>query len=167
MDARQDDQDSIESIFGSLQVKFIADSLMKSRKVSPQDEVSYDPVDMMSLSRDNYTITAHHVPIEEIIKHGSGSCKKCNSKGYQVSYIVKNRVPNPQDYVILSEKPLTEMTPEEKKLWMEVEKKKTTWKIMLPCRCAMKAFMKDERNIMCNDAGNIVARLTYVMKEQK
>jgi hypothetical protein len=155
---------NLEDVFNPTNFKLILDEIMKSRKVSPQDVVSYSPIERAQ-DGVTYVIKAEHVPIETVVKYASSSCKECYGKGHYVAYIVKAKVPNPQDYVILSEEPVVGMTEERKKLWLEVEKKKPTWKIMFPCRCAIKGISKKESLICSNTAGNIVTKVTYEIKQ--
>jgi hypothetical protein len=155
---------NLEDIFDETTMKYIMKEVMKSRRVSPTDEVSYSPVERQQ-DGVTYVVKAEHVPIEDIVKHASSRCRDCNSKGYSVRHIEKAKIPNPQDYVILSDKPIDSMTDEEKKLWVEVEKKKKMWRIMLPCHCAIKGLTRVQHTIFTNATGNIVAQITYEKKQ--
>ena len=156
----------IEEIFDAIILKHIINDIMKSRKVSPQDEVTYQLVEK-EYKGTTYVIKAEHVPIEHLIKYSSSNCKKCNSKGYSIIYVSKSKIANPQDFVVLADRSVEKMSDEEKKLWLEVEKKKPTWRVMLPCKCTIKNISKKEHTIVANDMGNIVARLSYEIKQEQ
>jgi hypothetical protein len=156
----------LEEVFGTTSLNLILKNLMKTRKVSPEDQVTYEPVET-ELSGVRYIIKAEHIFVEEIIKYGSSNCNKCNGKGYRIVHLEKRKIPNPQDYVILSDRNIETMSEEEKKIWVEMEKKKTTWKLMLPCICAIRKMAKREGAIFSNPTGNIVARLSYEIAENK
>lgn len=157
-------QKSLEEIFNETTMKFITQELMKTRSVSPTDEITYSPVEKEQ-DGVTYVITAEHVPIEVVMKHADRNCRMCNSKGYSVRHMEKSRVPNPQDFILLSDSPIEGMTDEQKKLWMEMEKKKKMWRVMLPCRCALKNLSKKQHPIASNEIGNIVAKITYQVKK--
>jgi hypothetical protein len=150
----------IEELLNPTQFDFVVKNLLNSRRVSPEDEVSYTPVETEH-NGIRYLVKAAHVSVDEIRQHGQSSCKKCIGKGYSIVYLDKSKIPNPQDYVILSEKPIETMTEEEKKLWIEVEKKKKLWKVLIPCKCAIKRLSRLQRTIVSNQVGNIVAKLSY------
>ena len=156
----------LESILDAVAFKYVIIEIMKTRAVSPQDEVTYQPIEK-KYKDVTYIIKAEHVPIEYLIKYSSSNCKKCNSKGYSIIYVSKSKIANPQDFVVLADRSVEKMSDEEKKLWLEVEKKKPTWRVMLPCKCTIKNISKKEHTIVANDMGNIVARLSYEIKQEQ
>jgi len=154
----------LSEIFGETELKFILQEVMKTRKVSSTDVVSYTPIDK---EKDGvkYVIKAEDVPIRELMGYATSSCRGCNGKGYSVRQVDKSKIPNPQDFVILSDRPIEGMTEAEKKLWLEVEKKKKLWRVMLPCYCTIKGISKKQSLISANALGNIVVRITYEVKQ--
>jgi hypothetical protein len=157
------DRKDLVDVFSETSLKFISEAVLKTRKVSPEDKVSYEDIER----EENgvvYIVKAEHVPIDDLVGHALSGCKNCHGKGYYICNLDKAKIPNPQDYVILAEKNIVDMPEAEKKLWLEVEKKKKLWRIMLPCRCALKAITKKQPGIFTNEPGNIVARLSCVVK---
>lgn len=139
--------------------------LSASRKVELDDTVTFKPVEIIQDTK-TYVLTAEHVSVQDIAKYGQDSCRSCYGKGYFLSLLEKRRIPNPQDYLVLSEKNVETMTAPEKGLWLEVQKKEKMWKIMFPCRCALRKMAKVEPNMVSNEAGNIAFRITYLIKEE-
>ena len=155
---------TLAEMFGDLELKHIVQEVMKTRRVSVDDVVTYTPTER-TIDGVVYEIKAADVPVKELMTYAASNCKSCNGKGYSIRYVAKGKIPNPQDYVILSDKPMESMTEPEKKLWVEVEKKKSTWKILLPCYCTLKWISKRESGVFSNVLGNVVARITYEKKQ--
>jgi hypothetical protein len=141
----------------------LTERVQKSRKVDRNDNVTYENFNQVYKDV-SYDIKPVHVPIDYIFKYGSNSCKQCSyGKGYYVVNILKNKIPNPADYIILSDQPIKDMTDEQKKIFIELEKKKPFWRVLLPCNCAMRKAQAKEPDLLMNPTGNIVLRLTYTI----
>lgn len=138
--------------------------LMKTRRVIDESTVQYGTIEH-SCGNKKYTITATHVPIDYVFPYAKGSCKQCNSKGYQVINIEKHRIANPQDYVMLSNVPIQDMTEDEQRIWREKEKLNKFWRVMLPCRCAVTRALLKEPDILTNPDGSILLRTSYEVEE--
>lgn len=154
----------IQEVFDRNNLNHIVDQLTKTKRYDPPTNgIFFDPIEYTH-NGVTYIIEGAWVPANDIMTHANSSCKKCNSKGYYVAEIMKHRLPNPQDYVVLSTEPLTIMSDEQKKLWVEKEKKKPTWRVMIPCPCAMKKLLKKDSSVLVVGDGNMMMRFTYKVK---
>lgn len=143
--------------------KIITSRILKSRKMGDNDTVTYEVFDQL-VGDKIYTITPEHVPMDYLYRYAKSKCS-CNGKGYYVTNIMKNKLQNAGDFVLLADRPINEMTDEQKKLYIEAEKKKTMWRVMLPCKCALTGAMKKEPDILANQTGNVVIRINYEVKD--
>ena len=142
-----------------------AKELMKTRKVVDETTVTYGTVEHR-LGDKKYVITAEHVPIDYIFKYASSNCKMCTyGKGYYVAHVEKHKIPNPEDYVMLSTVPIKEMSEEEQNIWREKEKLNKFWRVMYPCQCAVKRALNKEPDLLTNPSGNILLRASYEVKK--
>jgi hypothetical protein len=157
-------QESLGNILSKDAYNRAIKELSATRSVALDDTVTFKPVEIIQGDK-TYILTAAHVSVQDIAKYGQDSCRSCYGKGYFLSLIEKRRIPNPQDYLILSDKNIEAMPEPEKKNWIEVQKKEKMWKIMFPCRCALRKTAKVEPNMVSNEAGNIAFRITYQIKE--
>ena len=146
---------SLRDLLDESNFRFVVDRIMKTRKNEGDDRVSYEPFTHKTGTME-IDINPVHVPTDTLFKEAKSSCKDCNSKGYQVHLIPKQRIRNPEDYIVLSEVPFRDLSEEEKKKIIEQEAKKTTWKVMLPCRCAVKRALMKDNSLLVNELGNIV-----------
>lgn len=155
---------SLREVFDQVSLNNIIGRLSRNKKYDPSsDSISFDPMDF-SYNGVDYVIDGEWVSVNEVIEHASSSCRVCNSKGYSITEIAKNKLLNPQDYVILSTEPINEMNEEMKKLWIEKEKKKNTWRIMMPCQCAIKRLLKEDESAIAVGDGNLLMRIKYKVK---
>jgi hypothetical protein len=56
------------------------------------------------------------------------------------------------------------MNEEMKKLWIEKEKKKNTWRIMMPCRCAIKGLLKSDDSTVAVGDGNLMMKIQFKVR---
>ena len=105
-----------------------------------------------------YLVKTEHVVIDDVFKYAHSRCKDCNSKGYYVAHIEKAKLPNPVNYVLLSNSPtesLKDMSETQLKIWKEKMAKETAWRVMLPCHCVMKKGPTKDRSLFFNGDGSI------------
>lgn len=155
----------LHEIFNRPTFDIITERILKDRKVDMQDKVTYVDFDHL-YEGVTYAIKPVHVPIDYIFKYGVSSCKQCVGKGYFVTKLFKRNIPKPADYVILSEQPIKNMTDEQKKMFIEMEKKKPLWRVMLPCSCALKKAQIKEPDLVMTADGHIIVRMTYTVAEK-
>jgi len=137
--------------------------IMKKRRVE-NDDVIYELFDYKAKGA-TLEIKAEHVTIDEVFDYAKSSCKQCNGKGYYIINMEKRRIPNPEDYVVMAKEPINDMPEEMKKIWIEKEKKNKFWRVMLPCRCALKVAHAKDPDFLSNGEGNILVRVKYEIKE--
>lgn len=153
----------IDKMFSEAELKTILKKVMDTRKVYNDNTVTYSDVDWTKNEK-NYIIIAEHISLEDLKKLAKSNCKMCNGKGYHIEHLDKAKIPNPEDYIILSSKPMDNLTEDQRKQLVEEEKQRKHWRVMLPCKCGIKELVKKENYIVSNALGNIVIKMTYKEK---
>lgn len=160
----------LDSLIDNTSQQVIFNQFIKNRKSDDKDQITYQDIPW-KIGEKEYTIKAQPVTIEEIAKKAKSSCNSCNSKGYIIRIIEKSKTPDPENYIVLSDVPFRSLSEDEKKVWVEKQKQSKTWKIALPCICAMKRYIKALMNqttsdiIMYTQQYNIVMKISYEIKE--
>ena len=145
--------------------QMITERIMKGRKVDLNDNVTFEYF-THKVNDVSYNIVPVHVPIDYVFKYGNNACKQCGyGKGYYVTNLFKNKIEKVGDYIILADQPINELTDEQKKIFIELEKKKPLWRVMLPCSCALKKAQSKEPDLLMAFDGHIIVRLTYTIAE--
>jgi len=134
--------------------------IVDGKKLTDADGVKYDPFTYEADGK-KYEIRPVHVTLDEVSEHGNSRCNTCNGQGYVIVNILKRLIKNPADHAILSKTSLENLTDEEKKHVVEEEKKSTTWRILMPCACAIKKMRKKDPNFFASDGYGIMIRLDY------
>jgi hypothetical protein len=122
------------------------------------EEFTHDAGDKM------FVVRPKHVTIDEVSAYANLKCKICNSKGYFVANIAKAKLKGPSDHVILSNKPFEGLNEEQRNEIIEEERKRKTWRVILPCDCAVKRMSKADPNFFVSDDRAIMFTLDYEEK---
>lgn len=154
----------------SLQIilRHVIDSrkVIDSARLTDSDGVSYEEFTQKSGDVE-LIIRPKHVTIDDVSEYANPKCRTCNSKGYMSVQIAKHKLKGASDHIILSRKPLDGLTDEQKDAIIEEEKKSTTWRIILPCECAVKRMSKNDPNFFVSDDRAIMFTLDYEEKVGK
>jgi hypothetical protein len=154
----------IKDIFNTAEINSIVKRIYQTRKIDKDDKISYEGTET-NKNGIKYKISAEHVPVERIMEYSKSGCRTCGGLGRKIVNILKSRIPDPENYVVLSNQPIGQMTEEQRKIWIEKEKKNPFWRILLPCRCALKNIEKTG-DIFSNPFGNITMRLDYEILDE-
>jgi hypothetical protein len=139
--------------------------VMKTRKVIDENTVTFETVEHTTGDK-KYILKAVHVPIDHVFKYASSNCKMCTfGKGYYVMNVEKHKIPDPENYVMLSSMPVQDMSDEQQKILIEKEKQNKFWRIMYPCKCAVQRALEKEPDLLTNPLGNILLRVDYEIVE--
>jgi hypothetical protein len=111
-----------------------------------------------------YVIRPSHVTIDEVAAFGSSKCNVCWGKGYKIVNLAKVTLRSPHDHVILSSRPFDGLSDEDKEKVIDEEKKSKTWRVLLPCDCAVKAISKKDKDFYVSNDRAIMFRVTYEEK---
>jgi len=111
-----------------------------------------------------YVFRPEHVTIDEVSKFGNPRCNVCFGQGRKTVEIAKTRLKGPGDHVLLSRGPFEGSTQLEKERLIELERKSKTWRVLLPCECAVKAMSKRDPNFFVSDDRAIMFRVVYEEK---
>lgn len=148
----------VDDIFDSISIKAFSNEIMNSRKCTGDDKFSYD---VLEKKRDNktYLLTPIHVSVRDVIDMGNSKCNKCYGTSKKIINILKEKIANPDDFLMLAKRSMEGLNEEQKKILIEEEKQNKFWKILLPCNCAMKKLIKKEDFILSNDMNNIIIKV--------
>jgi len=113
-----------------------------------------------------YVIRPIHVTINEVSEYGNSRCNVCWGKGYKSVQLSKKVLRNPKDHVILSKKSFKDLDDKEKEKLIEEERKSTTWSVLLPCECAVRAMQKAIPNFFASGDRSIMFMLEYEEKPE-
>ena len=152
---------------GQTNTELVINKVIEARKVkddgsrlTDEDGVEFDEV-THEFSGTKLFVQPRHVTIDDVSEHANSKCRDCNTKGYMISNIAKTSLRNPSLYVILSTRSLSGMTDEEKKQVIEEERKSSTWRVLLPCHCALKGARKKIPNFFANNDGSVMFALEW------
>jgi len=154
---------SIREVFDKMAVDNILKKVLENRVINEDEKaidkkrVFYKPFEY---KRDDvsYVIKAEHVIIDDMFKYANSNCKTCNSKGYYVIHIEKSKLPNPVNYVLLSNVPFEGLSDKELEEWKEKVKLEKAWRVMLPCSCVLKKASNKDKSLFFNGDGSIIFR---------
>lgn len=148
----------VDDIFDSISINAFSKEIMNSRRCIGDDDFSYD---VLEKKKDNktYFLIPKHISVKEVINLGNSKCKRCYGSGKKIINILKEKIPNTNDYLMLSRRSMANITEDQKKLLIEEEKQNKFWRILLPCECAMKNLIKKEDLILSNDMNNIIIKV--------
>lgn len=153
----------VEEIFNPTMVSTIYKEIMATRKCVGDDEFTYSPIEKATGGK-TYIIVAKHLRIGEVMSQAKSSCNKCYGSGKKMMLMGKDQIPNPNDFLMLTDTSLKGFTEEQKRIVVEQEKQKKFWKVLLPCPCTIKSMVKKGRHIVSNELNNIVAEVTCTEK---
>lgn len=157
-----DEKKLLTDLISESSISILGKQVLKNRK-NDDGIITYQEFDWKEGDAE-YRIIPKHIPIKDAFKWASGSCKNCNSKGYLILRIEKNKIKSPEDFIIMSEKSLDNMTEEQKEILIKEEAKKSYWRVMLPCGCALKRMQRKTPDMLCTDLGHILVKLEYEVK---
>lgn len=153
----------VEDVFQPNLAKIIYKEIMDSRKCVGDDQFEYAVLEKVSGDK-TYIITARHVSLGEVVIYGKSNCNDCYGTGRKMMIIDKGQIKNPNDFMMLASTSLKGLTPEQQKIVIEKEKASKTWKVLLPCHCAIKNMIKKGRQILSNDLKNVVIEIACIEK---
>jgi hypothetical protein len=153
----------VEDLFSSALTRAIYKEIMNSRKCTGDDQFSYQPIEK-DFEGKKYIIYARHIPVGEAMSYAKSSCNKCYGSGKKIMNIEKDRIPNTDDFMMLSSVSLKGLTEEQQKIVIEREKATKFWKILLPCPCTIKGLIKKGVQVLSNDLNNILIEITCTEK---
>jgi len=160
------EQISLARKIGKVQMDLVWKGVLKGRKVNDsakltdEDGVQYDEV-VHRVGDIEYVIHPKHVTLDMVSDYGNSSCRGCWGKGYNTVEVAKRSLHNPSDYIILSRRPLENLSDEEREKAIEDERKNPRWRILLACNCAIQRMSKSEPNFYVTDDRSIMLRLDY------
>ena len=156
------DKKLLTELLPSTTISILSKKVMKNREVI-KDEVVYKEFEWEEKGV-TYRVIPRHVPIEDVFKWAANSCKNCSSKGYYVLQMDKGKIKNPEDFIIMSDQNLEDMSEEQKKIMIQEESRKSYWRVLLPCKCALKRMQRKMPDVLSTDLGNILVKLDYEIK---
>jgi len=148
---------------GRVNVELVINKILEARKVrddgsrlTDADGVEFDEVEHGVGDGTKLYIHPRHVTVDEVSEHARSSCRDCFGKGYRIINIAKGQVENPSQYTILSNRSLDNLSEEQKKQVIEEERKSPTWRVLLPCYCALKRARDRMPNFFGNSDGSVM-----------
>lgn len=138
----------------------LCNNVLKTRKVDGDGHATYDKLEHKH-GDTVYMVEAIPVSIDEIKNYAKPNCNKCTEKGYYVMRVEKSKIKDPENYYMVASQPINAMSEEQRKIWIEKEKKNKYWRILYPCPCALKRAADKIDDFVHNPAGNITFRLEY------
>jgi hypothetical protein len=153
----------VEEIFHEVIVKEIYKEILDNRKCVKEDMFTYAPIERTAGGK-TYTITARHIPMKEAMSFAKSSCRDCYGTGKRVLLLDKNKIKNPDEFVVLAPEPILGKTAEQLKTLVEGMKKTKYMKILLPCQCTIKQMHKKGLHVVSNDMTNIMVEVTCTEK---
>lgn len=135
--------------------QMIYNNLMNTRKCIGDDKFEYTTQEIIK-DDIKYKITASHIPLDKIKLYSKSSCNICFGKGFRIIAIEKEKIPNVEDFMMVSSYDIRNASEEQKKIFIEKEKKNKNWRVALPCKCTIKNMKKKNLQVVCNNMGNIV-----------
>jgi hypothetical protein len=141
--------------------ELVISKILEARKVrddgsrlTDPDGVDFDEIEYGIVGAKLF-IHPRHVTVDEVSSHARSSCKDCNGKGYSIINIAKAILNNPSQYTILSQRSLEGLDEEQSKQIIEEEKQRSTWRVLLPCYCALRRAREKIPNFFANKDGSI------------
>jgi len=153
----------LSDILDSIHMNNLYQRIIETRVIHKDDSITYGTV-LYPFKDNEYEVTGEHVSVDYVFKFAKSSCNFCSSKGYGIHNIEKSKLSNPEDYTIVSKQPVNTMSEDQKKIWIEKEKRNPLWRVLLPCHCVLRKAAEKEPNLIFNNARNIIIRVTYRIK---
>lgn len=155
----------IDKVFNSIETKILSTEIMNDRRCAGDDRFSYKIIERKKGNK-TYILTPIHISVRDVIDMGNSRCKKCYGSGKKIISILKEKIKNPDDFLMLANRSMINLTEEQKKIIIEEEKKNKFWKILLPCDCAMKNLIKNGDFILSNNMNNIIIKVICEEKSE-
>lgn len=148
---------------GRSSAELVINKILQARKVRDDGSRLTDPdgVEFDEVTHgigDGVTLYLHprHVTVDEVSEYGRSSCRDCFGKGYRIVNLAKIKVENPSQYTILSNRSLDNLTEEQRKQVIEEERERSTWRVLLPCYCALRRAREKIPNFFANTDGSVM-----------
>lgn len=143
----------------------IADKVVATRKyLSDGRTCTYDEV-QYKWGDKHIKVQGRHFPIESVFSCANRKCSACYGKGYQFSEVSKKKFPDPSMFILAEEDCPKDGSAIERKVWEEDQKKKTTWRVLQVCGCAVKGTNRRHPEALSNQLHNVWMTLDYQIED--
>jgi len=144
----------------------VTQKLMATRKVVSETEVTYEEVEH-SMGDKILKLRGTHVPLDDVYKYASGSCKVCSyGKGYYISNIPKIKYPQPTGLMVLEAEIPEGLSEDQVKIYEAKIAKDPNWKIINVCRCASEKALRKNPTWVATGTRTVYIALDYNFEDK-
>lgn len=131
----------------------ICNKVLSTRKENEDESITYDEIEY-SVGGVVYKVQGTHYPVQDVIASASSKCKDCSSKGYIITNVTKERLPDPSGFLVLEDEPESGSS-----------KESTTWRILTPCECAVKNVIRANGSLFTIDTRCVFVDLSFTSQQ--